>query len=445
MRLPLLLVCGILALPLAAQIGTGEVSVAENAEAATVLDVEQAVELALKANAALQKEAIDLELDRIAAKSLWARIFPSISASAGVNYIIPLKSDIAKTDPSYSGTLRVSLTLGAGLPLTMRNLSLSYRKGLLDYHSVRRQLVLATQKSFYYLLASEQNLSVLENSMRLALDQLERDRVSRQNGYIGELDFMSASLSAETARLNYTRGQAAYAAALADFLLAIGFDSTAESDRTKLPKLQGSIEVEVCPLDRDELIRTRLTSRPDLAAQRIEVERLKNARTESFLSAKSPSLSFSLSSGAVYPDGLNDTMSAGITLSIPIDAWIPRSLSDQRVSQARADYEKAALDLVDLEKRARNDIETRVLNLETAWKEVEIAVLQSRYAQRAYELSEQGYRRGTLNFLDFETARNKLTSTRQQFLESSLNYKLQILDLCAALDMEESELRAMTK
>ncbi|MDR2181608.1 MAG: TolC family protein, partial [Treponema sp.] len=273
----------------------------------------------------------------------------------------------------------------------------------------------------------------------LAADQLERDRVARQNGYVGELDFMSASLGAETARLDYTRGQAAYTAALADFLLALGLDA----GDGNVPALRGSIEAEAFSVDGGELVRRRLASRPDLAAQRLEVERLKNARAESFLSTKAPSLSFSLSSGAVYPDGLNDTMSAGITLNIPLDPWIPRSLSDQQVSRAGAEYEKAVLDLRDLERSARNDIQTRALNLDTAWKEVEIASLQARYAGRAYELSEQGYRRGTINFLDFETARNKLTAARQQLLESSLNYKLQILDLCAALDMDEDDLRAM--
>ncbi|MDR2767236.1 MAG: TolC family protein [Treponema sp.] len=436
MRLLLLMLCGLLSLSLGAQDISGKADAPQE-----VLTVERAVELALRASSALQKEAIDLELDRIAAKSLWARIFPSISASAGVSYAIPLKSDSVKQDPSYTGTLRLSLSLGAGLPLTMRNLSLSYRRGLLDYNSVRRQLVLATEKSFYRLLAAEQSLAVLEDSMRLAVDQLERDRVARQNGYVGELDFMSASLGAETARLDYTRGQAAYAAAFADFLLVLDLDA----GRGNLPKLQGSVEAEAFSVDGDELVRTRLAFRPDLAAQRIEVERLKNAHSESFLSAKAPSLSFSLSSGAVYPDGLNDAMSAGITLNIPLDAWIPRSLSDQQVSRAGAEYEKAVLDLRDLEKSARSDIQTRALNLETAWKEVEIAALQVQYARRAYELSEQGYRRGTINFLDFETARGKLTAARQQLLESSLNYKLQILDLCAALDMDEDDLRAMNR
>jgi outer membrane protein TolC len=401
------------------------------------ITVETAVERALASSAALQKEAIDLRLDRVAAKNLWAQVFPSINASGGVSYAIPLKSDLVRSDPSYTGSLRVSLSLGANLPSTMKKLSLAYQGGLLNYDAVRRQTALAAEKDFYTLLASARNLAVLEDSMRLALNQNERDQTARRNGYMGELDFMSSSLSAETARLNYNRGQAAHETLLRNFYFDLGID---EKDP---PALQGSIEVEECPVDSEKLIAERLASRPDLAALRIFVEQAKNAWTESFLSAKAPSVSFALSAGAQYPDGINDTMSASVTLNIPLDPWIPRSVSDQQVSRVRAEYEKACLDLGDLERSARTDIESRVLNLQTMWKEVQIARLQVQYSARSYELSEQGYTRGTVNFLDFETARNKSTAARQQLLESLLAYKLQILDLCAVLDMDEAALRLL--
>jgi outer membrane protein TolC len=80
------------------------------------LTLEEACELALKNSISLQQEAINLELDRAAAKNLWAQVFPTISAGGRMAYNIPLNDDAPRGDPSYSATLSLSLALNGGLP-----------------------------------------------------------------------------------------------------------------------------------------------------------------------------------------------------------------------------------------------------------------------------------------------------------------------------------------
>jgi multidrug efflux system outer membrane protein len=400
---------------------------------ARVLTLEEACTLAEKNSIALQKQAIDLELDRVAAKNLWAQVFPSISVSGGARYNIPINSHAQMTD-SYTASVGLSLRLNAGLPYTMANISLAYKNSLLNYEQARRLLQNQTSKNFFSLAAQMERVLFLEGAMRLALEQLERDRIARQSGYVGELDYLSAQVGAERAKLAYNRASADYQNDLVKFLSALGLDIG------ETVTLEGKPEIAKLTLDPDILILERLAQRPDIVAQHNEIERLKNARAGNFLSTKGPSVNLSADWGASLKNGFNDLISAGISVSIPIDPWIPKTTGDQAVKRSDANYQKALLDLQNLGDNAKQEIRSFTDSINNTWAEVEISRLQSSYAQRAYELAEQAYRRATMNFLDFETARNRLIDARQQFFQSELSYKILVLDLASALNMEEGEL-----
>jgi outer membrane protein TolC len=317
----------------------------------------------------------------------------------------------------------------------MANISLSYKNSLLNYEQARLLLVSQTSKSYYALVAQKDRITVLEAAMRLASEQLERDRVARQSGYIGELDYLSAQVSTERAKLSYNQALSDYQNAMGLFLTALGIDSG------KTVVLTGKPEISKLSLDTDALITEKLPQRPDLVSQRNVIQRLKNARTGTFLSAKGPQINLSASWGASPGKGIDDLIGAGVSVSIPIDSWIPRSKDDQTVKQSDADYRKARLELQNMENNAKQEIRSYTDRISNTWTEVEIARLQANYAQRAYELAEQAYRRGTMRFLDYETTRNRLIDTQQQQLQSELNYKILVLDLASALNMKEEELK----
>jgi outer membrane protein TolC len=351
-----------------------------------------------------------------------------------MDYNVPLTDTAVRKDPEFAATIRLTLNLNAGLPFTMANISLAYKNSLLNYEQARRLLVSQTSKSYFALVAQKDRINVLEAAMRLASEQLERDRIARQSGYVGELDYLSAQVSTERAKLSYNQAVSDYQNALGLFLTALGLDG----GRTVV--LTGKPEISKLSLDMDALITGKLLQRPDLVAQRNEIQRLKTARTESFLSTKGPQLDLSATWGASPNNGFDDFLGAGVYVRIPVDPWIPRTKGDQTVKQSSAEYQKALLELQDMENNARQEIRSYTDRISTTWTEVEIARLQAGYAQRAFDLAEQAYRRGTMRFLDYETTRNRLIDTQQQQLQSELNYKILVLDLASALNMKEEEL-----
>jgi outer membrane protein TolC len=205
-------------------------------------------------------------------------------------------------------------------------------------------------------------------------------------------------------------------------------------------KLEGIPEIAKLSLDPDALIRERLYERPDLVAQQNEIKRLRNTRTDSYLSNIGPSVGLSATWGASKKSGLNELIGATISVSIPVDSWIPGTRGALAMKSANANYRKALLDMQDMENNARQEIRSFTASIDNTWTEVEISRLQASYAQRAYELAESAYRRGTMNFLDYESTRNRLNDAQQQQLSSELSYKMLILDLASALNMDEEEL-----
>ena len=404
--------------------------------------LERACELALAADAGLKQSELDLSLFRTKAGALWAQVFPSINAGAGLSYGFPL-SGAAQTGPSYQATLGLSLGLNAGLPFLMKSIRLAYRQGLLNFETARRHIVLAASKSFYSLIAEEQNLAVLESEKNLADEQLERDTAARRIGYKGELEYMQSRLSAERARFAHEKALASYRSALADFCAVLGLDET------ETIRLEGAIETEELFPNAENLITGYLPSRPDLAAGKSAVEKLRSDQTQKNLAARAPSLNLSASwgtrAGKDFVWNRDETVSAGLSVTIPVNPWIPRTKENQELAAASVELEKARIALKDLEDKAKREIRSLCTDITTLWNELEIASLQADIAQRTFELSREAYRMGTISFLDFESSRNKLTEAGRQLLTGKLNYKLMVLELASKVNMDETELITLSR
>jgi outer membrane protein TolC len=318
----------------------------------------------------------------------------------------------------------------------MKIIDLAYRQGLLNYENARRQLEIRITKTFYNLLASRENISHLEESLDLAEKQLEKNRVARANGLASELTWQQSRLSTETARynLNYARGN--YLAALEEFLAELGMDFTADI----IP--EGEISVALPKLESEVLIREYLPLRPDIRSQKQTIERLELSQKQSALSSRSPNVDISTSwragpqNNTGYSGNLTDSLSGSLTLRVPIDPWIPGTRSNQTLRAASAEVEKARLDLESTEAQARSQIRSLVVNLENSWQGLEIALLQEELALRTYELSEDGFRNGAVEFLAYEKTRGDLNDARFRRLQAELNYQNLILDLAAALNTD---------
>ena len=409
--------------------------------AAVTLTLDEAVQLALDQSINLQKGAIDLALAGYSASRLWAEIFPSFSLSAGFTF---LPSSPLITEPgfsyrddalSYSLNLGLSLSVNPSLGSSMKRIELAYRSQLLSYEQACKQLEIQVIKNFLGLINSREHIAFMQESLDLALQNLNQDRIAFENGMLNELTWLNSQLSAETARYNLIVARGAYQIALEEFLALLGMDTGTDIE------FEGTVEIVPVLYDPEELILRYLPQRPDIIAQHQTIQRLELSRSITTLSSRSPSVILSTQwrgapGGTGLDAPLSDNISGTVTLNIPIDSWIPGTRQNQTVRAADSEVEKARLDLQNTETMAKAQIRSLVLNLQNTLESLEIARLRMNIAQRTLEATEVGFRNGTVQYRVLEEARRDLTDARQRFLVGELSYQSLLLDLAAALNVD---------
>jgi outer membrane protein TolC len=415
----------------------GLLSLPQNASS-LALSLDDALEQGVKNNLNLKKSLIDLSAAEYSANRLWSEVFPSISGSLGAEYRSALFSgdgfEMNKERGNFNAGLGITLGLNAGIPYAMKNIKLAYQTRLLNYEDARNQLEIQITKNFYSLIADRDNLASLEYTLQLAQRQYERDSVAFRNGLIGELTLMQSQLGLENTRYNLSAARSAYANRMGDFFSLLGMTLDTET------ALEGKIAITKVETDPEQLIREYLPQRPDIVSRRQEIERLENAEKQTAFSARAPSLSFSAQWRASDFDPFTDNLSGSATLTIPIDPWIPGTSRNQSVRTSKAAVDKARLDLQSAENAAAAQIRSLAENLRNSWDGIEIVRLSLNVAERGYELTEQGFRNGTVESLRLEDARNNLINARQRLLQAELSYLTMVLDISAALNINWKEL-----
>jgi outer membrane protein len=411
--------------------------------AAQTISLENALEWGLENSLSLKKSHIDLSTAEYSANRLWSEVFPTISGSVGAGFNSPLFSGdgfaINENTRTLSAGLGVNLTLNAGIPYAMRNIRLAYQTRLLSYEDARNQLEIQITKNFFSLIADRDNLALLADMVNLAQLQHERNQIAFNNGLAGERVLMQSRLGLENARYNLSAARSTYTNRMGEFLSTLGIAGNAPSSEGG-PVLEGNVEIAKIEADAQRLILEYLPRRPDIVSRRQEIERLENAERQALVAGRSPSLRLSVDWNSRNFDPFTDSLSGSATLNIPIDPWIPGSKSGQSYRSAASAIEKARLDLQSAEEAAASQIRSLAANLRNSWDSIEIARLSLTIAGRNYELTEQGFRNGTLDSLTLENARNDLAGARQRLLQSELSYLNMLLDLSAALNKNWKEL-----
>ena len=410
------------------------------------LTLEEAIERALNQSLNLKKSAIDLATTEYSASHLYSEIFPGFSLSAGLTF---LPSTPLFTDPgfrynheslSYSLNFGLSLSLNPSLGSSMKRIELAYRAQLLRYEDASRQLEIQVIKNFLSLITRKENISYMEENLKVAEQLLEKNRIARENGLMSELAFLNSRFSVESARYDLHNAQSTYRNALEEFLALLGMESGTELI------LSGNFAISPVQYDAEQLIEEYLPRRPDIISQRRAIESLEFAKKATTLGSRAPSLELSAQwrggtpSSGTRTNGLGDpftdSLSGSLTLRIPIDSWIPGTRQNQTVRSAGAEVEKARLDLQNTEIQAKTQIRSLILNLRNTWDSLEIARLQVEIAQRTVESANEGFEKGVVEFQDLENARKDLSGARQRLLQGEYSYQAMLLDLAVALNMD---------
>jgi multidrug efflux system outer membrane protein len=403
------------------------------------LTLEDCIGRALQTDVTLQRRAVDAETARVGAANLWAEFFPSVSVGASLSYEDSL-SESRKAFPAdvgYAVPVDVTLTLSGILPipLNIQISKLTYETRLQEWQTEQRAVSIQISQSYYRLLVEGENIALLEETLAIAERQLAKDETQFRSGLTNELSVLRSRLSVENARYAVNKARRDRQQNVSTFLSGAGF-TDAEINGKQIA-LSGTIEIEPLHLDANRLIEEYLPKRPDIINATAEIRRLELTASRTSLSQRGPVISLSGTYRGNTASGdfngtsqsFTDSLSARLSVSVPLDSWIPGTKGAQAVVSAKAEVEKARLNLQSIRQSAANSIRSIVENMANTLSSIEVARLRAELAERTYRMSETAFERGAMEMLDYETARASWAQSRQDLLKEQLAYKTLALDL----------------
>ncbi|TVQ40102.1 MAG: TolC family protein [Spirochaetaceae bacterium] len=429
------------------------------------LTVEDAVAIALRNNLELESERLSLEKRRRTRDSAWNRFVPGIGAGttlarpnerpAGIGLDPDTGFPVQTKGPVWNvqGELTATLNLNLGSIYGIRAARIDYDAGLIDIVEARNRIERDVRKSFFGLLVLDQQTALRQQALEIARQRLEQTRINYENGLVDEFTLLSEEVSYENQRPELE--------ALLDQQRAVRrqFNRDLGLPLTSRVVLDGTIEPEMVELDVEQLIARKLPGATAIRQIQDGMRQLENAirlaksggdpQTRGFY----PNLTFRYAYNPTFqgdpfrdswfadPDrDWSDRGTFSITLTQPLDTFLPSSQTRTRISNLETDLADARVAMQStyqaLELQARNLVE----RLDQLQRTISSRERNQRLAERAFELATEAYAAGTRELLELRNAEQELQTAQLQVLQGKLEYIEALLDLQYILNTGSEQL-----
>ena len=422
---------------------------AARADVQKKVTIDEAVNLAMENNISLASSAIDVRMKQRDNQYAWNVFVPNVQATGTMartnmkettNPMMPsvtIELEEKERWSAFAGLsvgLNLNLALFDGLKATRQ----AYEAGQLQYEQARRQTETSVRKAFYGILLQQGSLSIANEKLATAEARLKQTKTNFSNGLVPELSYLQTQLSVETQKPVIEEATLNLEQQKNFFAFTLGFPVGTQID------LDGEINPAIASVNADELVLKHLADRLDLALLRKNIELLdtqyRATQTQRYTPSLSLSQSWSPRLSAIddsWTDTENWTDSSGafsMTLAFNLTNLLPFSSSGQNAEDSRESAKKLELTL----KQAAYSAELEIRNLAKKLEKVKTSIatmeLSASIADKAYRLTEQGYRAGTIEFLDLKDAENSLLQAKLGVLNEKYNYISTMLDLETALN-----------
>jgi len=418
-------------------------SVVFRASAQEVWTFEQCIRYAYDNNIRLKQQELDVAYAENNLLQSKISLFPSLNASSGYSQAkgrvwdgTTAKFVEGSTVHSLSGSVSSSVTLFSGFQqknaIERNRFSLMAR--VQNVEKLKNDLTIHIASFYLQIIHAQEQLAVAENQLALTLLQVKRTETLVEAGSLPEGALFDIQSQAAREELQV--------------VMANNILEMAQLDLTQLLDLPASTHFQVAVPDFSNIGIAEISSSvsdviavaenvmPEIKAAEYGV-----AEADKTLSiargARSPRLSMSAGINTGYSNNWdlklweqisqNYNMSFGVGLSIPIfNGW-----------QVNTNVKNAKLNLQNYQYQLQNTKNTLYKEIQQAHADA-VASLKKYLAsakavaamEEAFRYTEQRYEVGIVNFVDYSTAKTRLTSAQSDLLQAKFEYifKTKVLD-----------------
>jgi outer membrane protein len=403
------------------------------------LTLDEALNIALQRNTQLQVALNNLETFKSGLTASYGRLLPSLGASGSWRWnrteggTIILEGGIPFQVPTtesrnYSAGVGGDWVLFDGLAniASVSQSENSLEAAELSIERLKQDITFQTISLFYEVINTQQLLTVAQEDLLQAQKNLETILERNKLGAVTLADVYAQQVDLGNAELEEIRAKNNLESSKADLLYYLGLDVledyTFPTDFTieELNMIKQSVAQEY--EDVSVLYSEALNNRFDYKSALLDLESAYDGVTIA-RSGHFPRLtnSFGINSSAEKMGDLFEfnTYSVGLTLSIPIFSGF--SVVD-RVEVATVNAMNREVELSDLERDIKRNIQKTYLDLQASEKSLNVSEKNVEAAQENLKIEEEKYNLGSSRLLDVLVARTNYTNARVNFINAQFAY-----------------------
>ncbi|QQO07456.1 TolC family protein [Breznakiella homolactica] len=395
--------------------------------AETVLNVEDAVTLALENNLSLSRTKIETDGKKRTADRSWNSLIPTVSASALISHPTSITDDLTpvmdewKPGFSVSAGLNITPAMFSAIKMTKSN----YEAGLVSYETAKQELELQVRKAFYQMQLLKASVSLIEQNVETAQSRYDQTVSLARVGQVSRLDELSAKVDLENLKPTLLSAQAQYANALDSFKQILALPAEEEI------VLAGVLEDAVSTIDTSNIRRNGESYMVLSLRQNLEVLELQ--KKTMWHQAYMPVLSLSWNTSPIYSDYLdswNDSSgSFSVALSFSLDNYLPWSSTRENIDAVNDSLKTTQSMLTEAQMTADNTIRQLTRTIEQSLQSLDVLNLNVELAEQTYDMYLESYQNGTADLQSLRSAGDSLSLAQNQVQQELYTLLSTVLDL----------------
>jgi outer membrane protein len=408
-----------------------------------VLTLEQAINIALKRNTTLQKSINSIQSSESNYKASLGALLPTINADGvwnwtnsiqagssesigGFVFNVPSSSNQTRT---YSAGVGANWTLFDGLS-NIENISQSkdaLESAKMQLENLKQDIVFQTVTLYYAVTDDQQLLKVQEDNVVWNKKSLETIEERNKLGAVTIADVYQQQVQEGNAELSQIQAENNLETAKSNLLYYLGIDvlSSYSYSDSLTDKEQDILKSDLSSKfgDLSDLAQSALSHRSDYKGALLAYDAAKSG-VASAIGGYFPSITTYNTGYNFYANNLSDlskskTFSLGLSLNIPIFNGFS---TDNSVQAAEVAEMNSKVDMDDLERTIKQNLQTTYLAVLAAQKSLDVNKRNVLAADEALKIKQEEYSLGSATLLDVLTANSNDTMAKTNYINSEFQY-----------------------
>ncbi|MDR3356174.1 MAG: TolC family protein [Spirochaetaceae bacterium] len=419
------------------------------------LSPDEAVELAIKNNLALEIQRVNTDTKKRAAGYVWNRFLPTVGLSGGLNFNSQnskttgdfqtpgqREQTVGTATTGFQGQVQAQLLINMALFEEIKSLKLDYQTGLLSLEQAKLQLERDVRKYYYNIMFLEKQAMQLEESLRNAEQQRESAERQYNAGRQPELSYLQAQVKVATMKPSTDQAANGLRLTKSNFAMTLGLPLDTDFELS-LP-VDGTRYI---PLDTKDLVRRSKDNNPDILVQKQQLRTLMSRRKAQTYQKITPNLSLLWTGGmssngsksgvetnlsgktTANQDTLSTNSSFTLGLSWSVVSLFPFSTDSQSIKDMDNNIKVLSIGIAQAEQGAELDINNKVYSLEQIRANTEAQRAAAGLAERSYNETLRAYNSGLQSLLQVQDSEEQLRNARLNLYQQESNYLQGLIDL----------------